>query len=873
MQRDDRLDRLGQLHHCLGQPIRWLDPGHRSFAGNTYYLPSLDTSSVNVVAPAAIPTTLTVSAATSPYSVATSVSGVLTNSNTSTPIAGEPVTLTLNNTETCSAITDSTGTATCFVTPGEASGTYPLKGTFAGDTTVIPALLSSTGTNNFVVTPDPTAITYTGDTTATHSQSAHLSGVLTAFGNPLANKTVTLTLGSGSAAQSCTATTDASGAAACTISSVNQTPGSVPVTASFAGDTYYLASSAASTVAVSPPPPIPTNLAVSAATGNYSVATSVTGVLTNANTESPIANEPVVLTLNGTESCTGVTDASGTATCSLTPGEAQGSYPLTGFFAGDSAVSPVLLASTGSNTFVVTPDPTTITYTGATTATIGQSVTLSSVLNAFGVPLANKPVTLTLGSGSSAQSCGATTDSTGAASCTIGSVAQSVGSTPVTATFAGDNYYLASSVTAHVTVAAPPAIPTTLTVNSASGDYALATAVSGVLTNSNTLAPIAGEPVTLTLNANETCSAVTDSTGTATCFVTPGEASGTYPLKGTFAGDSSLIPALLASTGSNSFVVNPDPTVINYSGDTTATQGKSATLSGVLTAFGNPLANKSVTLTLGTGGSAQACSATTTASGAASCSIASVNQAIGFVPVTATFGGDAYFGASSDSSVVTVFAPPPVATTLAVSSATGDYNVATTVTGVLTNTATSAPLAGEPVSLTLNGTESCTGITDTTGTATCSITPGEASGSYPLLGILRRRHLPVARPLGEHRVEHLCGDPRSDRRHLHRGHHGQQRPTRHLVGRPVVLWRCPAGQGRDTHPRFGQLGPDLQRDHQRLGFGFLHHCLGQPVGRQRPGHRQLCRRRLLPGRQRQLDREGEPAAGHSDHTDGQSGFG
>ncbi len=709
-------------------------PVTASFAGNTYFLPSIDTANVNVVAPAAIPTTLTVSAATSPYAVATAVTGVLTNSNTSAPIAGEPVSLTLNNAETCSAVTDSSGAATCFITPGEAKGTYPLTGVFGGDTTLIPSLLASTGTNNFVVTPDPTAIAYTGDTTATDSQSATLSGVLTAFGSPLAAKPVTLTLGSGSAAQTCSATTDASGAASCTITSVNQTPGSVPVTVSFAGDNYFLASSAASTVAVSPPPPIPTNLTVGAASGDYSVATSVTGVLTNANTQNPIAHEPVVLTLNGTESCTAITDASGSATCSLTPGEAQGSYPLTGFFAGDSSVSPVLLASSGSNTFVVTPDPTTMVYNGATTATIAQPVTLSSVLSVFGVPLAGKPVTLALGTGGSAQTCGATTDVTGAASCTIASVNQAVGSTPVTASFAGDNYYLSSTASSHVTVAAPPAIPTTLTVSSATGDYNVATAVTGVLANSNTLAPIAGEPVSLTLNANETCSAVTDSTGTATCYVTPGEAKGTYPLAGSFAGDTSLIPALLASNGSNTFVVNPDPTVIHYSGDTTATVGQPATLSGVLTAFGNPLSNKAVTLTLGTGGSAQTCGATTDASGSASCTITAVHQAIGFVPVTAAFAGDNYYAASNDSSAVTVFAPPPVPTTLSVSSATGDYNVATTVTGVLTNTATTAPIAGEPVSLTLNGTESCTGITDTTGTATCSLTPGEPSGNYPLSG-------------------------------------------------------------------------------------------------------------------------------------------
>jgi hypothetical protein len=102
-----------------------------------------------------------------------------------------------------------------------------------------------------VVTPDPTVITYTGATTATNGSPATLSGVLTAFGNALPNKTVTLTLGTGGTAQSCTGTTNAAGSASCVIGSVNQTVGSVPVTASFAGDSYYLASTVSASVGIS----------------------------------------------------------------------------------------------------------------------------------------------------------------------------------------------------------------------------------------------------------------------------------------------------------------------------------------------------------------------------------------------------------------------------------------------------------------------------------------------------------------------------------------------------------------------------------------------------------------------------------------------
>jgi hypothetical protein len=704
-------------------------PVTASFVGDNYYLASSAASTVVVSPPPPLPTTLTVNAGTGEYNVATTVSGVLTNSNTSAPISGEPVTLTLDGNENCTAITNGTGTASCSITPGEAKGTYPLTGSFAGDTTVSPNWLSSNGANTFVVTPDPTAITYTGATTATNGQPATLSGVLTSFGNPLANKTVTLTLGSGISAQTCSATTNGSGSASCVIASVNQTVGSVPVTASFAGDNYYLASSAASNVAVSPPPPLPTTLTVHSATGEFGFATTVSGVLTNSNTSAPISGEPVTLTLNGAENCTGITDSSGTASCSITPGEAKGTYPLTGTFGGDTSVSPVLLASNGSNSFVVTPDPTAITYTGATTATNGQPATLSGVLSTNGTALPGKTVTLTLGSGGSAQSCSATTNASGSASCAIASVNQTVGSVPVTATFAGDNYYLGSTTSSNVAVIAPP-VPTTLTVNAATGEYSFATTVSGVLTNSNTSAPISGEPVTLTLDGNENCTAITNSTGTASCSVTPGEAKGTYPLTGTFAGDTTQVPPILASNGSNTFVVTPDPTAIIYTGTTSVVNGQPATLSGILTTNGHALPNKTVTLTLGSGSSAQTCSATTNISGSANCVIASVSQTAGSIPVTAAFAGDNYYLSSSASSTAGVGTP----TTLQVNAATGEYNVATTVSGVLTNSISGVPISGEPVTLTLNGAETCMGTTNSTGTASCSITPGEAKGTYPLTG-------------------------------------------------------------------------------------------------------------------------------------------
>ncbi len=182
--------------------------------------------------------------------MSTPVSGVLTDTISGQPIANEPVTLQLDNNESCQALTDTTGTATCNVTPSEPEGTYPLTGAFAGDTSQPLQLMPSNGQSNFVVTPDATSLTYTGATTGVNGQALAVSGVLTRVfdGAPIAGRNVTFTLGTGSSSQTCSAVTNATGAVACSIASLNQSPGPIPVTDKFAGDNYYLPASAASTV-------------------------------------------------------------------------------------------------------------------------------------------------------------------------------------------------------------------------------------------------------------------------------------------------------------------------------------------------------------------------------------------------------------------------------------------------------------------------------------------------------------------------------------------------------------------------------------------------------------------------------------------------
>jgi hypothetical protein len=127
------------------------------------------------------------------------------------------------------------------VTPDEPAGNYPLSVDFAGDV----QLEAATFSDSFAVTKEETTLAYTGATVIADQGSAAMSAVLKEDGAaPIAGRTVTFTLGSGASAQTCAGTTDASGTAACTISPVSQPLGPGAISASFAGDAFYLPSSA-----------------------------------------------------------------------------------------------------------------------------------------------------------------------------------------------------------------------------------------------------------------------------------------------------------------------------------------------------------------------------------------------------------------------------------------------------------------------------------------------------------------------------------------------------------------------------------------------------------------------------------------------------
>ena len=175
-------------------------------------------------------------------------------------------------------------------------------------------------------------------------------------------------------------------------------------------------------------------------TQDYHDSVTLSATLLNTFANYPVAGQTIHFGL-GAQSCNGVTDITGAASCSLIVNQAAGNYSLTAAFAGTAQ----LQAANTASTFIVTHEETTTTYTGPTLIANGLTATLSGVLKEDGiVAISGRKLTLTIGSGPTAQSCFGVTGMTGQASCDI-LVAQPLGPNTVSAAFAEDAFYAPSS--------------------------------------------------------------------------------------------------------------------------------------------------------------------------------------------------------------------------------------------------------------------------------------------------------------------------------------------------------------------------------------------------------------------------------------------
>jgi hypothetical protein len=288
-----------------------------------------------------------------------------------------------------------------------------------------------------------TTLTYTGPTSGDYNDAALLSATLTSGSAGVPNEQVTFLLNNN---ETCFSTTDSSGNVSCSVTPLDTAGNTYPVAVTFAGDTSYAASSASAMFTVNQEESQLTN--TGSLTVHYHDPVTVSAQLTDPDGGAGIGGKTVTFTLGVGDHCSNTTDPSGNVSCSITPTQ-TGTQNLVASFAGDTDY----LASSTTNLFAITPEETTMTYTGPTVILAGAAgLTLSATLVEDGSndtdgdggspgPVPAETVTLSVGS----ESCTGTTDTSGKVSCTIPSVTVPLGPETVSATFAGDAYYQPST--------------------------------------------------------------------------------------------------------------------------------------------------------------------------------------------------------------------------------------------------------------------------------------------------------------------------------------------------------------------------------------------------------------------------------------------
>ena len=254
----------------------------------------------------------------------------LTVSGSGAPVPQQPVLLSVG-TQSCVGTTDASGHASCSLTIRTDPGAYTLSASFAGDT----AYASATASVPFTIEKEESQVAYSGALTSDYHDEFTASASLfdPDGGEPIAGKTINFTLGVG---DTCSATTDAFGTASCPITPT-QVPGLYKIEASFGPDVDYLSSNDTQ----------PFEITKEETTTTYTGPTVILSGGSGVTLEGKLLEDGVVpiegrtLTLSlGAQSCNGITDAAGVASCTVIYSGPLGSQPLVASFAGDAYYLP-----------------------------------------------------------------------------------------------------------------------------------------------------------------------------------------------------------------------------------------------------------------------------------------------------------------------------------------------------------------------------------------------------------------------------------------------------------------------------------------------------------------------------------------------------
>jgi hypothetical protein len=158
--------------------------------------------------------------------------------------------------------------------------------------------------------------------------------------------------------------------------------------------------------------------------------------------------------VNGDTAATAFTGTPTLATTAQTS-SSVGAYPITATIGTLSSANYSFAFVPGM--LIINQASTTIVIDGKMFANNGAGILTASLLDINSLPIVNRTLTLTLGTGAGAQTCSATTDVAGKASCRISMIVQPLGPGTVSGSFAGDNNYLPSGSNASTLIFDYPA--------------------------------------------------------------------------------------------------------------------------------------------------------------------------------------------------------------------------------------------------------------------------------------------------------------------------------------------------------------------------------------------------------------------------------
>jgi MBG domain (YGX type)/Bacterial Ig-like domain (group 3) len=649
-----------------------------------------------------VPTTATVTATPSSLTAggSTTLSAhVVQTGSSTTPPTGEIVNFSRDGNFIGQATLDANGNAVLVMT-GWVAGTYDVQASYSGDS----VNLSSSADVTVVVAPGPsqavqtTTVVTATPTQITAGQTVTIVANVTQVGTPTSPPTGEIVTFASNGNFLGQALLDANGNATLTVG--GWLAGSYDIQASYVGDIANKTSAGDVPLTVTPGRSAPAPLAITAPSVSF----------TYGGTLPALAAPTYVGWTNGD----GIASLSTPATCTTaaTSASPAGSYPIT--CSGASDINYTFTYTAGSVTVlpagplkVTASTPTSITYgsalpaltatysgfvPGESTASLTSLATCTTTASA-GSPAGSYPVTCsgTVDSNYTITYAGSTlTIKPASLIVTAPSATITAGSAipTLTPTYSG---FVNNDTTASLT--SPATCTTTATINSAAGNYAVTcsgavdpnytiTNAAGVLTigatthgkattlkytgdtsdsfgdtatasatlTTSTGSPISGAVIVFTLGS-QSCSAVTNSQGKATCSGVLTQPVGNYTVKATFAATSTY----LASTASSPFKIVPETTAINMTYSGPAQSGTQVQLSAALTQDAStPVPNETVKLSLGS----QSCTATTNSAGIAKCNVTAPSQ-LGPTTATAVFAGDSSYAGSTDTNSVIVYASAP----------------------------------------------------------------------------------------------------------------------------------------------------------------------------------------------------------------------